>query len=156
MSIEFKVVRLEEVLDKMKGTFPKHVKETELYQDKIQFSPDYEAYLALSEAGGLCFVVAEDTETGEIVGYFSMMIHYHPHHKDVLTATNNLIYVKEEYRGEGISFTMFTEAEKFLKSIGVSLFMFSAKASNPLKRTAQELGFDECEVVYSKYIGDTE
>lgn len=154
MSIEIKVVKLEEVLDKMKGTFPEHAKETELYQDRIEFNPDYDTYLTLSEADSLYFVVAEDLDTQEIVGYLSLMIHFHPHHKDVLTATNNLIYVSRNYRGKGISMNMFIEAEKFLKDAEVDLFMFSAKASNPLKDTAEVLGFDECEVVYSKYIGD--
>lgn len=154
MSIEIKVVKLEEVLDRMKSTFPNHVKETELYQDKMEFNPDYDAYLTLSEAGGLYFVVAEDLDTQEIVGYLSLMVHFHPHHKDVLTATNNLIYVNYNYRGKGISMGMLEEAEKFLKDAEVDLFMFSAKASNPLKDTAKVLGFDECEVVYSKYIGD--
>jgi hypothetical protein len=49
---------------------------------------------------------------------------------------------------------MFDLAEQWLEMHEVHHFMFAAKANNPLTSLASELGFDQCEVIYSKYIGD--
>lgn len=149
--IVYNVVKLEEVLDKLKDMFASHASETELYQDRIGFNPNYDMYQILSNTDSLFFIVAQDEE--EIVGYMSLLIEEHPHHKDIQSCTNNLLYVKKEYRGQYITTNMFNIAEEFLKDCGVSLFMFATKASNPLKSFADSMGFDECEVVYSKYIG---
>lgn len=149
--IFYDIVPLQDILEEMKELCFSHAEETEAYKDEMPLDPNFSVYLDLSDQGSLRFVTARD-ESGKLVGYFSMIIENHPNHKSVKSCTNNLLYVKTSYRKSGVAKEMIQLAEEYLKEVGVELFLFSAKAHTPLKELAKDLGFDECEVSYSKII----
>lgn len=153
--ISYQIEYFTDIMEEMVEIVGGHAAETELYQDKVKFNPDYEHYLALDKAGAMFFVTARDE--GELVGYTSWAVGPHPHHADHFMGSNNLIYVKKSHRGGGdVATKMFEMAEEELKSHGASVMIFLAKAARPLEGFAERLGYDKVEVAYSKYIGSEE
>lgn len=150
--ISYQIEYFTDIMEEMVEIVANHAAETELYQDKIEFDPDYNVYLDMDKEGKMFFVTAR--EEGELVGYTSWAVGPHPHHKNHMAGSNNLIYVKEEHRGGGEVVTeMFKVAEEELKSFEASIMVFLAKAARPLEGLAEKMGYDKVEVAYSKYIG---
>jgi GNAT superfamily N-acetyltransferase len=149
--ISYDIESFEDIYEEIKSMCFSHAEETEDYSDFMPLDPNFDLYFSMSEAGTLSFCTARD-EKGKLVGYFSMIIDYHPHHKSILCCTNNLLYVSKEYRNSGVAKEMMLLCEEYLKEKKVQLFIFSAKSSNPLQSLAKDLGFDSCEVSYSKFI----
>lgn len=140
------------VLPELKEMVHSHAAETELYNDKMPLDPKYDLYQTLEDNNSLVFITARDN-INLLVGYLSIITEDHPHH-NIKSATNNLMYVHENYRGQGIAKGMLEAAEEFLRANEISMFQFIVKAANPMTRLSEELGFDCSEIVYSKYIGE--
>lgn len=129
-----------------------HAEETDLYQDKFSLNPDFDLYLSLEEQGILRMYTARDEEG--LAGYLIFLVTNHPHYKDQMYANNDLVYVKPEHRGGKAEVVrgMFSLAEENLKEEGISVICVSMKAHMPFDKTAEYMGYDKAEIVYSKYI----
>ena len=133
-----------------------HAAETDLYQDKFTLNPDFDQYMSLEDSGMLRIFTAREDD--ELVGYLVFLVTYHPHYKDQLYANNDLTYVHPDYRSKDASLvrSLFDIAERSLKEEGVSVITVSMKAHMPFDKTAERMGYDRAEIVYSKYIKEEE
>jgi GNAT superfamily N-acetyltransferase len=143
---------VENVFRDIGDTFIKHHEEVESYTKDVPLDIDREQYEALEAVGALHAVSVRDD--GELIGYYVSMVMPHPHHKGSLFAVNDIIYIDPEYRKSGVAAEMILFAENELRGAGVDVMTFSMKAAYPFKSLAKHVGFEETEIVYSKYIGD--
>lgn len=144
----------DELMEEGIPLFHAHGEEVDLYQEYFQVSPDYDMYNTLSDLGVLHITTARDEEQGgQLVGYLFFFVNNHPHYKEVVYANNDLIYVDPSCRGKGVAKGMFSAAEEDLKEgFDVSVISFHMKSAHPFKELAESMGYEEAEIMYSKYV----
>ena len=150
--INIQIEKLNSCLEEMKPFLIKHYEEVAMYKEHIKLNPDYDTYFRLEESGDLVVVIAR--EEGKLVGYFLSFVMRHPHYKDHLFASNDIIYVDPDNRDFGIGPSMISFAEGCLKERGVSVMVINMKTAKPFEGLCQSLGMDRAEYTYTKYIGD--
>ena len=117
-----------------------------------QIVPHYEKYYELDTQDLLHIVTVRNDN--DIIGYYISFLFIHPHYKDHLFATNDILFIHKKYRGSTVAYRMFKFAEKELKKLGVSVMTIHMKNDFPFERLCQSLDMDKHEIVYSKYLGD--
>lgn len=108
-------------------------------------SLDFETYLASEEAGGLKSYTVR-TEENKLVGYCLFFISNHTHHKGMMVAHQDVIYVDPIYRTCGIRLLRYTESE--LKTQGVNLIIQAAPKISRLGKVLERLKYEEMETLY--------
>ncbi len=111
---------------------------------------DFNQYLKLEELGTHFIVVTFSDE--ELVGYNSMFVSPSPHTKE-LTALTDTVYIKKEYRKEGLGGEMIRLAEEEAKARGAQHMMVTFKNGDSHPNIVEDLGFFSYETIYAKYIG---
>lgn len=132
-----------------------HAAETDIYQEHFKLDPDFEQYKAFMDMGLYKVFMARDDD--RLIGYISFFVGNNPHYKDIVYATNDIIYVLPEYRDKGkaeVVRTLFNLAEDELKNKGVGVITLNMKAHLPFEKLAEYMGYDKAEIMYSKYLGD--
>ena len=150
--IKYQVEKItEEFVEESRSLLEDHWEEIAMYKDKIVFDPDYDKYFQMDELAQLHIVTVRDE--GVLVGYFISFVSPHPHYRNDLFASNDILFIKKEYRGSTVAYRMFKFAKKELKSLGVSVMLISMKAEFPFEELCEGLGMDKHEITYSEYIG---
>lgn len=150
--MEYQVERFEDVIEEILPLLEAHWREVELYQDKINFNPDFNQYRLMQDMGLLHIVTVRDK--GLLVGYFVSVMAPNIHHKDHTFATNDILYVDKDYRGRMLGARMFAFAEKELKKLGVDVIVIHTKTHMDFKPLLERLGYSHIEQCYGKYIGE--
>lgn len=150
--IEYNVERITDCLDEIKPLLEKHYEEVAMYQDKIEFNPNYERYEELDELGLLHIVTARDE--GVLVGYFVSFLMPNIHYQDHTYAVNDIVYIQEDLRKTKVGLEMFKYAEEQMKDLGVSVMTIHMKTAMPFDSLCEGLGYNYAERNYSKYIGE--
>lgn len=138
-------------LDEMEPLNVEHYREIAMYQDYIQLDPDYDQYLKLDEMGFLSSFTVRCG--GELVGYSIFFVKNHIHYASDTYAINDLIFIKPEHRGSGVAKDLMDYSENFLRAMGCSVMTMHMKNYKPFRTLMRECEFDECETLYTKYIG---
>lgn len=121
-------------------------------RDILRLDPDHEKYRNLERAGMLHILCAR-TERG-IVAYMFLIISKHPRDKGAVAATDDIIYVRPEYRRLGTGRLMIAEAERFAVECGVHLLALHSKARRRNSRYLERWGFKAHEIVYTKVLAN--
>ena len=152
LKITYQQEFLATVEDEVKPLLNSHWEEVELDIDKIKLNPDWEVYRHLEDQGKLQIFTARDS--GELIGYFVVVVGINPHHKDHLFASNDIIYLSPNHRKGFTGIKLIKFAEGCLKDDGVSVLTINTKVHQPFDRLMDFLKFRKVERVYSKYLGD--
>lgn len=142
----------EEIVEDIQPLIKKHWKEIAIHQDKIKLNPDYSKYETLSAMGMIRFFTVRDKE--KLVGYFVVFVQPHIHYSEHVFAMNDIIYLDPDYRGGKTAFNLINFAESTLANSGVSVLMINMKVHAPFDKLLRGCGFENTEMLYSKYIGD--
>jgi len=127
-----------------------HYKEIALYQDDIEYAPDFDAYRVMEAAGILHIMTAR--EDGVLLGYCVSFVHRHPHYKNDIFAINDVLYVHPEYRHGEVSGALLESVEEEMTAAGVSVMTFHMKTHKPFEALMDHLEYDKAEYLYSKLI----
>ena len=128
-----------------------HWQEIALNKDRVKLNPNWDAYYDLEAVGKMKVFTAR--KSGELIGYFVVVVDRHIHYKDHLFATNDILYLSPEYRKGFTGIKLIKFAEKCLKEDGVSVLIINTKVHKPFDKLMEFLKFNNIERVYSKYIG---
>lgn len=140
------------VKEEVDQLFYKHWEEIAVNKDKIKLNPDWSFYEGLYLAGNLGVYTIRHLEN--LVGYFVIIARQHPHYKDHIFASNDIVYIDPDYRKGLAGYFLIKYAEKDLKKRGVSVLVVNTKVHKPFDAVLERLGFENVERIYSKYIGD--
>lgn len=146
------VIRRESWWDCIKDAEPilvDHWREVALYQEKIPLEPDYSRYVAAENQGRLVIVTAR--KDGELVGYSVFILHRHIHYKNCLVASNDVIYLKPEYRGV-IGARLILKSEAILTELGVDRMTWHVKPKHDWSPILERMGYDHEEIIMGKLL----
>ena len=128
-----------------------HWKEIATNQQEIKLNPDWDMYHYLEEKGFLKVFTAR--EEGKLVGHYVAVLSRSLHYKDHLFATNDLIFLRPEYRKGRTGIKLIQFAEKYLKEDGASVLFITTKVHKPFGRLLEYLGYTADEQTYAKCVG---
>lgn len=129
-----------------------HYEEIAWRKDVIPLNPDLERYAQLADKGFLkCFVIRNTEE--KIIGYATYVISYHLHYRDILVATNDLVYVEKTKRGAMLGAKLLTFSEQCLKDMGAKMATLHIKTSLDWSVLALRLKYEHTEHNFFKWIG---
>jgi len=137
--------------------FRSHWDEIALNKTDIALNPDYERYEQLETAGILKIFTAREnvckhTNRTVVAGYFVCFVMPHLHYKDHLFATNDILYLKPEYRQGFTALGLIRFAEKCLAEDGVSVVQINTKAHKSFDPLLERMGYTLNDRVYGKLI----
>lgn len=90
---------------------------------------DLKTYEEASKIGLLKVFTARD-EKGQLVGYSAIWIHQSLHFRGEKHATQDVFYVRPEYRGKMVGFILIRFAETVLRKLGVKVINHHAHVHN--------------------------
>ena len=149
--IEYKQESYSDVIDEIKPLLDLHYEEIAGDKDVIKLNPDYNAYKIMDQRGMLKIVTARNGN--ELVGYCICLVRPHLHYLDSMTATNDIFYIKKEYRLGMTGVKLFKKTEDIMKQYGVQRIIMNVKRINDVGTIFERLGYKETERVYTKIIG---
>ncbi len=109
-------------------------------------NPDWEYYIALSQAGH-CYCVSA-VKDGKLIGYAGYTVANNPRYKHILQASSEAIYIEPEHRGVGLD--MLRMADKELKALGVQEINY-VWSDDRLAKILTKMGYKPKYQVWSKY-----
>ena len=140
-----------DVIEELKPHLHEHYKEVAMYQDKIDFDPNYEAYGVAQDNGMLYIYTMRDED--ELVGYNIFFVQTHPHYSSNMFAVNDIVYIAPNYRHKVDTLGFFAYCENSLKELGVDVMTYHMKVLKTFEMLMKTLEMDHAEHMYTKYIG---
>jgi GNAT superfamily N-acetyltransferase len=147
--ITYQVEKYEDCIGEIKPSLNEHYEELSVTKT-FPLDPDWDAYVRLSEAGSLKVITCR--KDGVIVGYMFFLLHYNLHYRTMLTAIEDLYYLRKEERKGRVGIKLFKYAEEYLKSIGVNRVLLGTKVHLDNSRLFEYLGYSFVEKMHSKMI----
>lgn len=149
MTIQYTTAKVSECFDEVLSLLDNHYQELSVTKH-YKLNPCFDLYKA-NEKNGKCRVILCKNDN-EIIGYIIFFIDVNLHYKDCLLATEDIYYLKPEYRKGRTGIKMFKFAEEYLKSLGVNMIKYSTKVHSDNSKLFEYLGFSFTEKVYIKTI----
>lgn len=141
---------LPDVVDEIYDCNVLHFEEVTDDSDKLEFSPNYEAYCTLAEQGILHLVTARDDDN--LVGYIVSYVMPHMQHSNTMFAIHEAYFLKREYRKGFAGYKLLKFAEKIVKMYNVEVIMLGVKARHDIKPIMDRLGYVLEEKTYMKIL----
>lgn len=117
------------------------------YRRGVQIDPDFASYQRLETARALALFTMRDTA---LVGYIVAYTYRSPHHKKLIVANADSIYVENPYRGHSpVMIGMLLEALKAMGAISVG---WAVSKDSPMYELLCALGFVGDEVIMEKLL----
>jgi GNAT superfamily N-acetyltransferase len=150
----FKIQR--EGFDDVKHEFDslviKNWEDTGLKKYGLNLNPDWTAYEVMNQAGLIgVYTVRKDTD---LVGYLVVLARAHPHYKDHVFASNDILFIDKEHRKGLLGYFLIKYVVEDLEKLGVSVLLFNTTVEKPYDPILKRLGFDLTEKLYMKFLGD--
>jgi len=149
MTIQYTTARVSDCFDEVLTLLDEHYQELSVTKH-YKLNPYYDVYKE-NEKNGKCRVILCKNDN-EIIGYIVFFIDVNLHYKDCLLATEDIYYLKPEYRKGRTGIKMFKFAEEYLKSLGVNMIKYSTKVHSDNSKLFEYLGCSFTEKVYIKTI----
>jgi GNAT superfamily N-acetyltransferase len=135
----------------------RHHKEIALYQNRVEFDPDWDFYYALERRR--CLVALTVRSNGALVGYIFNFVGPHHHYRSTQWSNNDVFWLDPAYRAGAIGLRMFTEMDKLLASLGVKVSGYQPKLHfererGGVQKLLRHLGYEEVGVQLQKTLGD--
>ncbi len=137
----------ESLINDMTPLLIDHKDEICLHQDYV-LNPDWETYLKLEPAGMLNAYTAR--QDGNLIGYALYVVSYNMHYKDVLEATQDVLYLKPGNRGAFIGIALIKYADEQLAKDGVRLVRHHVKVDKDFSPLLERLGYTQSEKIYER------
>lgn len=138
------------LINELDDLFPEHYEELCVTKE-FPYEPDYEAYKRCAEMGMLRTITCR--ADGELIGYIIFFVSPHLHYKSCITATEDIYFVKKEYRKGRVGIKLFQYAEQVLKERGVDRIVVNTKIHLDNSRLFEYLGYKMTDKVFTKMLG---
>lgn len=151
IELKYEDVNAMDFIPELEKIFPEHYEELCVTKD-YQWEPNYEAYQQLASAGLLRTITCR--ANGELIGYIVFYITPHLHYKSCITATEDVYFVKKEYRRGRVGIKLFQYAEQVLKDRGVNRIVMHTKVHLDNSRLFEYLGYHQTDKIFTKMLKD--
>ena len=114
----------------------------------VKIEPDLVTYTALADKGALIvFTIRDDLA---LVGYAVAMVYFSPHHRKILTANGDSIYVDPPYRVHSV--VLLEKIIEAVRATGAKTMNWCVSANGPMYDLLCKYGFGADEVVMEKFL----
>lgn len=137
--------KLSDIYDDLAPLFTLHYEEVKHFDD-IPLAPDKEGYLKIENTGALRVYTIRDE--GELIGYNILFIREHLHYCESIQALNDVIFIREDKRGQGRAFIDWCDKE--LKKEGVDAVYQTVKATHNWGAMLEKQGYKLIDLTYGK------
>ena len=151
MEIKYEDVNAIDFIPEMEKIFPEHYEELCVTKE-YPYEPNYEAYRNLANAGMLRTITCR--ADGELIGYIIFIVTPHLHYKSCITASEDVYFIKKEYRKGRIGIKLFQYAEKVLKDRGINRIVLHTKVHLDNSRLFEYLDYKQTDKIYTKIFKD--
>jgi GNAT superfamily N-acetyltransferase len=124
-------------------------RESPSFKKELALDPDPAIYASL-DANGLLRCITMRTGAGKLVGYVVYTVYRSPHHKTLLCAHGDVVYVDPDYRG--LAAGLWKRAETLLRAQGVNWVGWSANPQSRLYTLLCEMGYKPDEIILEKQL----
>jgi GNAT superfamily N-acetyltransferase len=124
--------------------------ESESYEPEIPVDPDVDRYRKLDAAGALqCLTARYD---GMLVGYAVFMLGYSIHHRTILCAHGDAVYVLPQLGRYDAVVALIEESERRLRARGTKRLAWWCEPRSKLARILASLGYTPDEILMEKVL----
>lgn len=125
-----------------------HWREVAKNKALMVLDPDWAKYESIEEAGKLLTIFAFDN-MARLVGYASTIIDNHLHYKGLVVASNDVLFVSNQARGN-VGLLLMRETETQARARGAKMMLWHAKQGSALDRILQRKRLNVQDILYSK------
>ena len=144
---EIRLSNVDEMLANASELFSEHWEEIALNKQVMVLKPDEGKYRA-AEANGMLLILGA-FEGDRIVGYSVSVVTNHPHYADLITCSNDLLFVTEDKRSGRLGLQLIRKTEEAAKERGARLMLWHAKTGTPLEKMMPRLGYGVQDIIFS-------
>jgi len=150
MTMKFTHEKLNDVLPEMKALLDDHYEELTLNKDKVKLNPIWDTYLKLENNNEFYLLTARDD--GVLVGYSAFFMKPHIHYADVIVASNDVLYLKKEYRLGMTGVKLLKFSEQKMKEFGATKVTWHVKESNDFRPILHRMGYMDEDIIVGKIL----
>ena len=128
--------------------FQEHYEEIALRKDLMELKPNWPLYEAMNDNNGLFVYLA--MQDNVCIGYSLNLVSYHLHYADLKYCTNDVLFIKKEFRGSRIGLKIMKVTEEHAKAEGCTIMLWHAKENTALDKLLPRLNYGVQDIMYSK------
>ena len=148
--ITYQQESLFEILDEMKEIIKLNYRDLTLNKDNVLLDPIWERYENLESTGNFFLFTARDDLA--LVGYGAFFLNNHIHYRDLNVASNDVLYLKEEYRKGMTGIKLLKFCENKMKELGADKITWHVKNSIDFTPILYRLGYLEEDKIIGKFL----
>lgn len=150
MMIKFNVEKVLDAKTELEVLLDKHYEELTLNKEVVKLKPMWSSYKDLEDKKQFYLFTARDD--GVLIGYSAFFLKPHIHYEDLIVATNDVLYLKNEYRlgVTGIKFLKYSEQK--VKELGANKITWHVKHSNDFRPILHRMGYADEDVIVGKIL----
>lgn len=146
--IEIRLSNVSEMLANAQEMFVEHWDEIALNKRVMKLKVDEDRYKALEATGSMLILGAYDGEA--LIGYSVNFMINHLHYADLKICSNDVLFIKKEYRQGRLGLMMIAETERQAKEMGAELILWHAKKDTALEAIMPKIGYGIQDIIFSK------
>lgn len=127
-----------------------HYEELTLNKHVIKLNPDWAEYDRREKAGKFVLITMRDKTT--LIGYSAWFINAHIHYMDLIVASNDVLYLKKEYRTGMTGVKLLKKSEEIIKALGANKLTWHIKESNDFSPILKRMGYGVEDIIVGKLI----
>lgn len=149
---EITVEKLANSIDQVADVLIKeHWFEIANYKSKVKLEPRWQALLQLEQENRIILLVLRKNKC--MIGYCMFVLNNHLHYANLLTATNDVLFVTATERKSKLGFCLITESERYLKTINVDKVTWHMKPHRSFAKLLHRIGgYLHEEEIYGKLL----
>ena len=148
--IKFNTEKVLDIKEELKSLLDKHYEELTLDKDVVKLDPIWSLYGELEEKNQFFLFTARDEDV--LVGYSAFFMKQHIHYKDLIVATNDVLFLKKEYRLGITGIKLLKYSEQKVKELGAKKITWHVKYSNDFRPILHRMGYSDEDVIVGKIL----
>ena len=145
---EIRLCTLDELKNLAEPLFVEHYEEIARNKQIMKLKPNWPMYYTLEKNGSLFIYLAMQGDNR--IGYSLNLVSFHLHYADLKYCTNDILFIKKEFRGSRIGLKIMKATEDYAKSQGAILMLWHAKENTALHKLLPRLNYGVQDIMYSK------
>jgi GNAT superfamily N-acetyltransferase len=150
MTLELQTESLVGIIPEVQYLLQQHYDELTLNKQAIKLNPDWDRYFRLADEGKFITITAR--MKNELVGYSGFFFDYHIHYKDLKVATNDVLFLRKDFRQGMLGVRLLKYSEKVMKELGANKITWHIKHSNDFRPILHRMGYADEDIIVGKLL----
>jgi hypothetical protein len=140
-----------DVIEEVQPLLELHYRELAKNQDRVKLNPDWERYAELERCGKFIVFTARKES---LIGYSAFFVSPHPHYRDLLLVSNDILYLDAEHRvgRTGVRLIKYCEEQIAAMYDGQVCLTWHAKENTALASMLPRMTYGVQDIVFSKLL----